>query len=108
MNVISGCASLGVDVPMSIYQALVDQHGHSTVGEYLYSAIAADPQYTLESQYLATDGAMADWSYGKSGTDNEHAWRIEGLHGDLAGTGSQFDASLIGHTAFTREMEATC
>jgi hypothetical protein len=91
-DVLAGCASLGVDLPIAYHQALLDQHGQ----QYPYSATTADPQYTPDSQYSAMDGAMADWFDRGSGMEYWYTWMSEDLGGDLAGTGAQFDASMAG------------
>jgi len=91
-DVISGCTSLGVDVPPYMHQALLDQHGHLTAGRYPYSIIVANTNDTPEFQRFVVDGVTAEWLNGESMPTYGYTCRIEGLNGDLTGIGTQFEA----------------
>lgn len=90
-DVLSGCTSLGADVPTNMHQALFDQHGHSTSRQYSYSTIVEEPQPIFESERLVDD-VTVDWLHGESFMTYGYTWRGEELRGDLAGIGSQFKA----------------
>jgi len=62
-------------------QALVDQHGYFTPGEFSYSTVMADPQYTLDFQHPIVGGTI----------DYEYNYRRDDFGGDLAGVGAQFE-----------------
>ncbi|KAE9365905.1 hypothetical protein N431DRAFT_516801 [Stipitochalara longipes BDJ] len=90
-EVISGCTSLGVEVPTSMHQSLVDQHGYSTPGEFSYSTVMISPQYALDSQQVFVDGTAADRLYENDSFAYEYTWKKDDLQGDLAGIGAQFE-----------------
>ena len=91
-DVISGCISLGLEVSTAMQQALVDQHGSSTVGHYSYSTAVVQPQYVLDSQCLFIEASTPDWSCTKASLDYGYTCKKEDFHRDLVGIGAQFEA----------------
>jgi hypothetical protein len=91
-EVLSGCDSLGVDIPTSMHGALLNQHGYSTLREISHSTTVVNFQYSPDSPYLVMDIDTADWSYENSSLDYGCTWRTEDLHGAFAGIGAQFEA----------------
>lgn len=81
---------MGVDVPPYMHQALLDQHGHSTAGQYPYSTTVENTQHTLVSQPLVMDGSRGGWPYGECLPAYGYTWTVEDSQGDLAGIGAQF------------------
>lgn len=90
-DVISGYTSLGVDAPPYTQQALLDQHSHSTAGQYLYSVTVANTNDTPEFQRLVVDCVTEEWLNGESMPTYGYTCRIEDLNGDLTGIGAQFE-----------------
>jgi hypothetical protein len=90
-EVIAACISLGVDVPTSMQQALVDQHGRFKLGGYLSSTDEMDWNRSVGSQSFVEESATADWSWGGSSLDYGYTWRREDFHGDFTGIGAQFE-----------------
>jgi hypothetical protein len=90
-EVLTACISLGVDVPTSMQQALVDQHGRFKFQGYLSFTDEMDWHRSVGSQFFVEESATADWSWGSSSPDYGYTWRREDFHGDFTGIGAQFE-----------------
>jgi hypothetical protein len=90
-NVLSGCTRLGVEVPSSLRQTLIDQHGHSTVRQYSYSTVVAEPQYVLDIQYSVMDASTLARPDTNGLFDCGYATSTENFQGNLVGIGAQFE-----------------
>ncbi|KAN0090453.1 hypothetical protein V8E51_019032 [Hyaloscypha variabilis] len=91
IEVISGCTSLGIEVPTSMHQALVDQHGYFTPGEFSYSTVMLDSEYAIDSQQVFHDVETAEPLFENGVLDYGYTWRKDGFQRDLAGVGTQFE-----------------
>jgi len=74
-----------------MHQALVDQHGYFTPGEFSYSTVMLDSEYAIDSQQVFHNVGTADPLFENDILDYGYTWRKDGFQRDLAGVGAQFE-----------------